>query len=388
MKKLYIDYTKAIPTKDVKYHGGGAYSRNIIKKIIEGSVFNDTEIIILWPKGYLPVNSEENEIFNSPKIKIEEINNFDSLEIDDSEVIFYFPLLNIQNWTIAKRLKDRYPSVKIYITIHGLRFFDLKIDYFDSYYNENFFKFVKEIMTYPIKYLGYVYYINKYTEFFDKIFTVSNFSMQQIIRRGKINFISYYYQNINIKKLEINSNNNDEYILFVSGNRSEKNLVRALKAFSIYKKENKNNIFMYITGLNNEFKNLLWKKLSSEEKKYIDKWVKNFEYLEYNDLVEIYKNAKCFLYVSKSEGFGIPIMEAIYYEIPVVASSITSIPEVGGTSVYYVDPYSIKSIYEGITYILEEKNWIKYKELVIRRKAILNDIVREDEKNLVFEILN
>ena len=36
--------------------------------------------------------------------------------------------------------------------------------------------------------------------------------MIQIIRRGKINFISYYYQNINIIKLEINSNNNDEYI--------------------------------------------------------------------------------------------------------------------------------------------------------------------------------
>ena len=56
-----------------------------------------------------------------------------------------------------------------------------------------------------------------------------------------------------------------------------------------------------------------------------------------NDLSDIYKKAKCLVYPSIYEGFGIPIIEGLYSEIPVITMNKPIFKEAGGNHCYYVN---------------------------------------------------
>lgn len=53
---------------------------------------------------------------------------------------------------------------------------------------------------------------------------------------------------------------------------------------------------------------------------------------------ELYANASGFLYLSYLEGFGVPILEAMHYGLPIVATSSGAVPEVLGENGFIVDP--------------------------------------------------
>jgi glycosyltransferase involved in cell wall biosynthesis len=61
-------------------------------------------------------------------------------------------------------------------------------------------------------------------------------------------------------------------------------------------------------------------------------------------LVQFYKRASAFLFPSLYEGFGIPPLEAMSYDCPVVCSNTSSIPEVVGDAGEYFDPGDVESI--------------------------------------------
>lgn len=56
------------------------------------------------------------------------------------------------------------------------------------------------------------------------------------------------------------------------------------------------------------------------------------------ELIELYRGASLFAYPTQAEGFGVPLLDAILFGLPVVASDQTSLPEVGGTLARYFDP--------------------------------------------------
>jgi glycosyltransferase involved in cell wall biosynthesis len=53
----------------------------------------------------------------------------------------------------------------------------------------------------------------------------------------------------------------------------------------------------------------------------------------------LYQAASALLFPSLEEGFGLPVLEAMSYGLPVLASRTSSLPEVGGDAVLYVDPH-------------------------------------------------
>jgi alpha-1,3-rhamnosyl/mannosyltransferase len=69
-------------------------------------------------------------------------------------------------------------------------------------------------------------------------------------------------------------------------------------------------------------------------------------------LAELYRRCGVFCYPSLSEGFGLPVLEAMALGAPVVTSDISSLPEVGGDAVEYVDPRSAESIQGGLQRVL------------------------------------
>lgn len=67
------------------------------------------------------------------------------------------------------------------------------------------------------------------------------------------------------------------------------------------------------------------------------------------DFPAIYQLSSAVIYPSIFEGFGIPVLEALWSRVPVITSNISCLPETGGDAAYYVDPYSPDEIAEGMT---------------------------------------
>jgi len=57
-----------------------------------------------------------------------------------------------------------------------------------------------------------------------------------------------------------------------------------------------------------------------------------------DELIELYRGASLFVYPSEAEGFGMPLLDAILFGLPVISSDRTSLPEVGGDLAAYFDP--------------------------------------------------
>jgi glycosyltransferase involved in cell wall biosynthesis len=79
--------------------------------------------------------------------------------------------------------------------------------------------------------------------------------------------------------------------------------------------------------------------------------------VRFNDLPAIYQNASLFVYPSLYEGFGIPIMEALFSKVPVLTSSTSSLPEAGGPGAHLADPTQPEAIAEGIRKTLTDAEY-------------------------------
>jgi glycosyltransferase involved in cell wall biosynthesis len=67
-------------------------------------------------------------------------------------------------------------------------------------------------------------------------------------------------------------------------------------------------------------------------------------YVDANDLEGLYALARCFVFASLNEGFGIPILEAMLHDVPVACSRASSLPEVAGEAARYFDPLDVADI--------------------------------------------
>jgi glycosyltransferase involved in cell wall biosynthesis len=85
------------------------------------------------------------------------------------------------------------------------------------------------------------------------------------------------------------------------------------------------------------------------------------------DFPAIYQLATALIYPSFFEGFGIPVLEALWSRTPVITSNRSSLPEAGGDGAYYVDPESSEDISIAMKDVLRnrelansqiEKGWV------------------------------
>lgn len=74
-----------------------------------------------------------------------------------------------------------------------------------------------------------------------------------------------------------------------------------------------------------------------------------------SDLPALYSEASVFCYPSEREGFGMPVLEAMSYGVPVVTSRGSSTEEVAGGAAVLVDPYAVEDIAHGIDEALDRR---------------------------------
>ena len=82
------------------------------------------------------------------------------------------------------------------------------------------------------------------------------------------------------------------------------------------------------------------------------------QYIGYVDEVkkaELYQNASLFVFPSLYEGFGLPVLEAMSAGVPVITSNRSSLPEVCGDAVYYVNPNNVLELAEAMKLVLTDE---------------------------------
>ncbi|MFC5283519.1 glycosyltransferase family 4 protein [Pedobacter alpinus] len=109
-----------------------------------------------------------------------------------------------------------------------------------------------------------------------------------------------------------------------------------------------------------------------------------------DDLALIYKSAKAFVYPSLFEGFGIPIIEALYSKTPVITNISGVFPEAGGPSSYYVDPNNIDKLTQAIEDVISNSelslNMIKDGFKFVQK--FNDDVIAKQVNDLYTKVLN
>jgi len=135
-----------------------------------------------------------------------------------------------------------------------------------------------------------------------------------------------------LKKFSIKDKN---YLFFVSTIEPRKNIITLIKAFELLKQKQENKTLKLILagGLGWKYQEIINAIENSRYKEDINL----AGYISKEEKECLLKNAKCFVYPSLYEGFGLPILEAMAKEAIVVTSNISSIPEVAENAAIYFD---------------------------------------------------
>lgn len=77
-------------------------------------------------------------------------------------------------------------------------------------------------------------------------------------------------------------------------------------------------------------------------------------YLTRERLVQVIRGARCALFPSLYEGFGLPALEAMQFGCPVLASKLGSLPEICGDAALYADAYDVRALQSAIEHIVQD----------------------------------
>jgi glycosyltransferase involved in cell wall biosynthesis len=143
----------------------------------------------------------------------------------------------------------------------------------------------------------------------------------------------------------------EEYFLYPANGWPHKNHLALIQGFSLYKKSFKTPLHLVLTGSGLHGAAALTDPISHNN---ISEYVHILGYVEDEEMPGLYKNAKALVFPSLFEGFGIPLLEAMAMECPIIASNTTSIPEVAGDAAYYFDPKNPQSICEAMHRIIND----------------------------------
>lgn len=136
--------------------------------------------------------------------------------------------------------------------------------------------------------------------------------------------------------------------LFYAGNaHPHKNVEGLIKAFIALRKK-----YQYLQLVLSGREDFFWKRLRNEVNQ---RDIVFTGFVTDQQLAMLYKNAQAFCFPSFSEGFGIPILEAMACKTPVICSNRTSLPEVGGNAAIYFDPDNLDDMVVKISKVLNDQ---------------------------------
>lgn len=141
-----------------------------------------------------------------------------------------------------------------------------------------------------------------------------------------------------------------KYILYVGRAQVHKNLSRLVKAFTVI---NKTHPYLHLV-----FSGKIDASTNSLRQQSVKEQVPNVVFTDFvseGQLRWLYQNASVYAFPSLSEGFGLPGLEAMSYDLPVASSNSTCLPEIYGPAAVYFNPSDTQEMANVILQTLEDK---------------------------------
>jgi len=179
------------------------------------------------------------------------------------------------------------------------------------------------------------------------------------------------YQLVNTKK-ESNLNNKfNNFFIYVGNFYPHKNVEKLIEAFSKINKDVK----LILIGPKDYFQLRIVRLINQL---YMKDKVIFYTNPSYADLVFFYKNALALIHPSMSEGFGLPLIEAVYFNCPIIASDIKVFKELLGDNYLSFDPNKVEDIKKSINDFIERKPEFKYSQIM--KKYSFENMTKETLK--------
>ena len=199
----------------------------------------------------------------------------------------------------------------------------------------------------------YRYFMPRYAKKAQRIATVSEFSKQDIVKLYHIapdkidvvyNGAKEVYKPVSndIKKqVKERHASGTEYFVYVGSIHPRKNVKNLLLAFDQFKKETGSDFKLLLVGRKAwDFEEVE----AAHANMQFRNEVKFLGHIPPAELADIVASAYAMVYVSLFVGFGIPIIEAMSCDVPVITSNTTSMPEAAGDAALLVNPLSVTDI--------------------------------------------
>lgn len=189
--------------------------------------------------------------------------------------------------------------------------------------------------------------------FADKVIAISEYTKKRLLHffpfvdEKKVEVVycgnrdTLLKEKADIKLVEKFGLHNEEYFLSVGTIEPRKNYGTLLKAFKEYKEKTKCKKKLCIAGgygwMQENFTSDIMS-LGLKDDVIVTGYVSDAE------LSNLYRHCFAFVYPTWYEGFGLPVLEAMNFGRPVIASNVTSIPEVAGKGALLIEPHNIEQI--------------------------------------------
>ncbi|MBS1635317.1 MAG: glycosyltransferase family 4 protein [Bacteroidetes bacterium] len=199
----------------------------------------------------------------------------------------------------------------------------------------------------------YNHFFPQYARLATRIATVSEYSKQDLVNTYHLDphKIDVVYNGINEGFKALDSDRQTQarvrfakgkpYFLFVGSQSPRKNLVRLLEAFELFKQQCSSDLQLVVAGANfwgeGELKRTLGNMKHNHEVHFTGRLLQE-------DLELVTGGAFALTYVPYFEGFGIPLVEAMQCDVPIISSNVTCMPEIAGEAALYADPYNVQAI--------------------------------------------
>lgn len=167
----------------------------------------------------------------------------------------------------------------------------------------------------------------------------------------------------------------DRFFLYVGSLIERKNLLRVIEAMPLISRDT--DIPLVVIGTGGSYERLVRRKVVelglAERVIFLSRQpaaVASTSFQNAADFPAIYQMATAMIYPSVFEGFGIPVLEALASELPVITSNVSCLPEAGGPGSLLVDPFSVDSIAEAMRLVIRDTDRVsKMKQLGIQHAA-------------------